>query len=145
VRLRAVKRALLAVLTIATLVAAYFAGIELNFWPPLNRPPEVSRHARHFSNVKGSTWFDCRVDTARDVDLCAAWDESGRVIAYGAYRIDGANRAATAAELRPLRCNVHRLPQLSWIYLEGEKVLVPVNRDGIPLERFDVRVPGDNR
>lgn len=46
-------------------------------------------------------WFDCRVDQKRDVDVCRAWNDKGRLVAAGDFRLRGQGHAATAAELQP--------------------------------------------
>ena len=102
------------------------------------------------STLKSAAWFDCLVDPARDVDLCRAWDGTGELVAYGRYRLDSENRAATEAELRPscvLPYPGH--PDLAWIYLFKNRtiqgrLLVPVDAKGVRLERFDVRI-GSNQ
>ncbi len=51
--------------------------------------------------VEDGTWFDCRVDVRRNVDVCRAWDDTGRVLANGDFRLECQGRAATELELRP--------------------------------------------
>jgi hypothetical protein len=77
---------------------------------------------------------------------CRAWDPSGRLIAFGNYRLDGEGRAASTRELRPSGVYSYPdRPDLAWIYLytgkggDFGKTLVPVGTDGRPLERFEVR------
>jgi hypothetical protein len=95
-------------------------------------------------------FFDCSVDVARNVNVCRAWDTDGNLIAYGNYRLDGENRAATAFELRPSAVHTYPgHPNLAWIYLFGDhgianRTLVPVNNAGQPIERFEVRIGNDN-
>jgi hypothetical protein len=74
------------------------------------------------------------------------WDEDGRLIAFGVYRLDGENRAATTEELRPVTIHPgpRSDPKLAWINLARAKngtilTLVPVNDSGQPLERFEVQ------
>lgn len=123
----------------------YQLGVGLGFWQPFRHPHGVSREARYVPTLKGSAWFDCSFDRAKDVDVCRAWDDAGHVIAYGSYRIDGEGRAATIKELRPSMVQGYPgRPELSWINLFGDKgnifgkTLVPVNDAGDPLERFEV-------
>jgi len=123
---------------------AYNLGVALDFWQPFSRPRGVSARARYFSTMKTAEWFDCSVDAVHDVDVCSAWDDSGRLIARGRYRLDGENRAAKGAELRPERVQLYPgRPDLAWIDLYGKdpfpsKILVPVDQAGRPLERFEV-------
>jgi hypothetical protein len=65
------------------------------------RPPGVPRTAHYVDRIEDGTWFDCFVDSKRDVDICKAWDDSGRVIADGPFRLEDEDRAATASELHP--------------------------------------------
>lgn len=149
------KRALLLVAAVLLILLArpvYYIGVEFNLWQPLTRPRGVSSRAHSVSVFKmGQVWFDCFVDHAKDVDVCRAWDESGRLIAYGNYRLDGEHRAATSAELKPSTVQPYPgHPELAWIHLFGEKgtfskTLVPVNSAGEPLERFEVHVGGEKR
>ena len=103
--------------------------------------------ARYVDALKSAAWIDCSVVRTRDVDVCRAWDPDGNLIAFGDYRLDGANRGATASELRPSGVHLYPgHPNLAWIYLFGEhwrvngRTLVPVNEAGQPLERFEVRI-----
>lgn len=111
----------------------YHAGIILGFWPPLMRPPGVSQTAHYVSLVESGTWFDCNVDVERDVNICRAWDSNGRLLADGAFRLDGENRAATEQELRPSNVIVDHTTGRGWmIYLSGRngaftKALVPAD------------------
>jgi hypothetical protein len=135
---------------ITSLRPAYLIGVSLCFWQPLSRPSSVSEGARYVATFKSAAWFDCVLDRAKDVDVCRAWDEEGNLIAFGNYRLDGENRAATEGELHP--SSVHSYPahpNLAWIHLSGDhgitegRTLVPVNEVGIPLERFEVRIEND--
>ena len=124
----------------------YLIGVGFGLWQPLTRPVGVSARARYISTMKTEAWFDCSVDNKRNVDTCRAWDDSGNLIAFGNYRLDGENRAATARELRPSAvASYPGHPNLAWIYLFKDnnvngRTLVPVNGDGQPLERFEVHV-----
>jgi hypothetical protein len=89
------------VLYIAALWPAYLIGVLLGLWQPLTRPASVPWRAWYVSAFKTEAWFDCSVDRRRDVDTCKAWDDEGHLIAFGNYRLDGENRAATEFELRP--------------------------------------------
>jgi hypothetical protein len=144
-----IKRILAMVAAIVLIVISrpvYQVGVELGFWQPFTRPPGVSPRARYVPTLKSSAWFDCAVDRTRDLDVCRAWDDEGRLIAYGNYRLDGKTRAATDKELRPSMVHLYPShPELAWIYLFGNsgtfsKTLVPVNDTGQPLERFEVHV-----
>ncbi len=123
---------------------AYRLGVALGFWQPLTRPLGVSQQARYVPGLKDSEWFDCSLDRTRDMDVCRAWDDAGRLIAYGNYRLDGEKRAATTGELRPsgVMGGPTGRPDLCWISLVGGKTLVPVNNMGDPLERFEVQSQG---
>ena len=137
---------LVCVALISSLRPAYLIGVSLGFWQPLTRPSGVSTSAHYVDAFKSAAWFDCSVDGARNVNVCRAWDAGGNLIAYGNYRLDGENRAATAFELRPLAVYPYPgHPNLAWIYLLGDhgiasRTLVPVNNAGQPLERFEVRI-----
>ncbi len=148
-----VFRTLVAGIVVSILAAiswpAHQLGVALGFWQPIRRPPSVSTHARYIPAAKSAAWFDCSFGVVTNVDVCRAWDEQGRLVAHGKYRLDGENRAATERELRPSTViPVPGHPELSWIWLFGSKgtfskVLVPVNEAGQPLERFDVRLGTD--
>jgi hypothetical protein len=79
----------------------YTLGRWLGTWQHPIRPPGASQSAHYVSTGEEATWFDCWVDTRRDVDVCRAWDTHGRLIANGDYRLEDEDRAATATELRP--------------------------------------------
>ncbi len=149
-------RRILLILGCALIVAlarpAYLVGVDLGFWQPLTRPAGVSARARYVAAFYFGAWFDCSIDSARDVDVCRAWDSKGKLIAFGDYRLDGENRAATALELRPSDVQPYpQHPNLAWIYLYGDhwntrgRTLVPVNKDGQPLENFKVTIGGESR
>ena len=90
-------------------------GISFNLWQPITRPAGVSSRARYVDAFKSAAWFDCSVNPVRDVDVCRAWDPDGRLIAFGSYRLDGKNRAATARELHPSRVQPYPgHPKLGW-------------------------------
>jgi hypothetical protein len=145
-----IKRIVLAIGGVALIVllrTAYLVGVGLGFWQPLTRPVGIPSRARYVDTFKSAAWFDCSVEPTRSVDICRAWDTSGILIAFGSYRLDGENRAATSLELRPSRVLPYPgHPNLAWIYLfDGDRridgrTLVPVNEAGQPLERFDVRI-----
>jgi hypothetical protein len=110
----------------------YENGVWLGFWQPLIRPPGVSKSARYISLVEEATWFDCQVDLKRDVDVCRAWKEDGRLIVNGDFRLEDENRAASKSELRPSRVLLDAGMRSYMIYLFGQngafsKILVPVN------------------
>ena len=101
----------------------YVVGVALNVWQPLTRPRGVPKRAHYVDAFKSAAWFDCAMDSRRNVNVCEAWDDEGRLIASGDYRLDGENRAAREIELRPF--TIHRgpngNPKLAWIYLFGSK------------------------
>jgi hypothetical protein len=137
---------------IASLCPAYMIGVRLGFWQPLTRPVGISKRARYVETLKSAAWFDCSVERVKDVNICQAWDTAGNLIAFGNYRLDGENRAATSLELRPSVVHINPgHPDLAWIYLFGDRgsvfgrTLVPVNEAGQPLERFEVRIGNDSR
>jgi hypothetical protein len=130
---------------IASLRPIYLAGVSFGLWQPLNRPAGVSPSAGYVDVFKTAAWFDCAVDPEGNVDICKAWDTDGRLIAFGRYRLDGENRAATQRELRPSMAQAYPgHPNLTWIYLFDDhrtimgKALIPVDEVGKPLERFGV-------
>lgn len=138
------------VVLIASLRPAYLIGLSLGFWQPLTRPTSVPSRARYVDTFKGAAWFDCSTDRIKNVNICQAWDTDGNLIAFGNYRLDGENRAATALELRPSQVHLYPgHPNLAWIDLFGDhhnfegKTLVPVNDAGKPLERFEVGIGND--
>ena len=61
----------------------------------------MSAAARYVSMVEGGTWFDCSVDSKRNVDVCSAWDPWGRPLGGGDFRLECEGRAATKSELSP--------------------------------------------
>jgi hypothetical protein len=99
-----VKRVLAIALGIsvaAVMWLLYVLGVTFGLWQPLTRPAGVAASAHYVSQVEDGTWFDCTVDDHRNVDHCQAWDYSGRLIAQGDFRLEGEDRAASKAELRP--------------------------------------------
>src|SRR5882672_4171905 len=99
-----VKRLLLITIGLLLVVAAWPAynfGVVLGFWPPLTRPRPVTASAHYVSMIEEGTWFDCSVDSKRNVDTCKAWAPDGRLIASGDFRLEGEDRAATRIELKP--------------------------------------------
>lgn len=132
---------------VTIVVASFFAALVWFLSPVLTRvwlgwprPPGVSKSAQYAVRVEVGWWFDCSLDTTQDVNVCAAWDEDGHLLASGRYRIEGQNRAATKAELVPSDVNVYAgRPDLSWIYLYGRGgnfslTLIPVDSDRNPME-----------
>jgi len=81
---------------------AYEIGLADGWWNPLIRPAGVPAGA-HYVLIfpKSATWFDCRVDEKRDIDVCTAWDGDGRLLVSGDFRLKDEGRAATRAELQP--------------------------------------------
>jgi hypothetical protein len=86
---------------VVVLGLVYWFGILANWWSPLVRPHGVPPGAKHVFIWESAAWFDCSVDSKRDVDVCRAWDAWGRLVASGDFRLEGENRAATPGELRP--------------------------------------------
>ena len=80
---------------------SYSVGITLGFRQPLVRPTTVSAGAKYVSIIKNGTWFDCSIDSRRNVNVCTAWDYKGRLLITGDFRLKGQNRAATKDELYP--------------------------------------------
>jgi hypothetical protein len=141
-----------AVALIAALHPIYITGIAFGVWQPLSRPVGVSAKARYVETLKSAGWFECSVDRLKDVNVCRAWDRDGKLVAFGNYRLDGENRAATLIELRPSTVESYPdHPNLAWIYLFDAhntimgRTLVPVNEAGQPLQRFEVRLGTDTR
>jgi len=80
--------------------------------------------------IETGAWFDCSVDSERNVDVCKAWDPDGCLMANGDFRLEGEDRAATTLELKPilLRNGGGR----AYIHLNGtdgafSKTLVQIN------------------
>ena len=119
------KQVLIVVGSVSFAALAFFiykAGVFLMWWAPLTRPPTVSRTAHHVFLWESEGWFDCSVDTTRDVDVCQAWDGFGRLIASGDFRLKDENRAATGDELHPSTTGPSDQQGLSnTIYLFGPK------------------------
>jgi hypothetical protein len=130
----AVRRILLILVGLLVIVVAwpvYILGVAFGLWQPISRPRGVSASARYVSSIEDGTWFDCSVDLARNVNICKAWGFDGSLLADGEFRLEGTDRAATKAELRPSSV-VSSGGQASMIYLFGKAgaesgALVPVN------------------
>jgi len=90
-----------AIALIALARPIYVFGVVFGIWQPITRPPGVSLVARYVSWLEDGTWFDCAVDSRRNVDTCKAWDSDGRLLAAGDFRLECQGRAATKAELHP--------------------------------------------
>ena len=127
-------RVIAAVLAGVSLPAAawflYPLGVAFGIWQPF-RPSGVSRNAHYVSLLKEGTWFDCSVDLRRNVNVCSAWDEEGKQLASGDFRLDEENRAATAGELKPSSVLRDEAGHAYMILLRGPKgpfdrALVPV-------------------
>ena len=116
-----IKRIPLVVVAVAVVAATrpiYLVGVACGLWQPLSRPAGVSARARYVETLKSAGWFECSVDRVKDVDVCRVWDRAAKLVAFGKYRLDGALRAATAAELRYSRVESYPdHPDLAWIYL----------------------------
>jgi hypothetical protein len=91
----------------------------------------VSARARHVFLWESAAWFDCSADRERDVDVCTAWDDSGRLLANGDFRLEDENRAATPGELRPStigRTDASGRSDEIWLFghhglIEGKKLI----------------------
>jgi hypothetical protein len=124
----------LTVVALALVRPTYNFGVVFGIWQPFTRPPGVSAAARYVSDVEGGTWFDCSVDTKRNVDVCSAWDPDGRALGGGDFRLECEGRAATKSELKPSSV-ISSDGQSYMIYLYGKdgaesRTLVSVTRDG---------------
>jgi len=111
----------------------YNLGVAFRLWQPL-RPAGVSPSARYVSLIEDGTWFDCTVDSQRNVNVCRAWNTSGKLVADGQFRLEGDGRAAIGSELRPSRV-LGTDGKAYMIYLFGEhgalsRALVPVPQIG---------------
>jgi len=112
-----VKRLVLIVVALLLVVAAwsvYNFGVLFGFWQPLTRPRNVSASARYVSIIETGAWFDCSVDSERNVDVCKAWDPDGRLIADGGFRLQGEDRAATTLELKQTAADHLHRPEWNW-------------------------------
>jgi hypothetical protein len=124
----------------------YIFGVVFGLWQPWNRPLGVSPAARYVSWIEDGTWFDCAVDSMRNVDTCKAWDSNGRVLADGDFRLECQGRAATNAELRPSSVDSSGGHGYA-IYLFGKdgarsQTLVPVtNQQQNPCPQVEVTYP----
>jgi len=127
----------------------YEVGLADGWWNPLIRPAGVSAKAHYvYIFPKSATWFDCRVDEKRGVDVCTAWDEHGRLLVSGDFRLWGEGRAATRAELQPSITEADESGRCDIIYLFGPNRLIggkELVRVGSKLERehFSVEIDGD--
>jgi len=79
----------------------YLFGVVSGWWNPLVRPAGVSPTAHYVFIWESAGWFDCSVDHQENVNVCKAWDATGRLCASGRFRLKGEGRAATEAELKP--------------------------------------------
>lgn len=102
--------------------SGYQLGISLGVWPPLTRPPGVSRSARYVSFFEMPAWFDCSVNASRNTNTCKAWNRRGRLLADGEFQVENENRAAIASELRPVMvgCDKKDGKLVKVIYLGGQ-------------------------
>jgi len=103
--------------------AAYiYAGLGLcGFcdYSPSHRPTGVPPGAVWAGGPDGGSYILCRVDSARDVNPCAVWNDfNGKVVERGDYRLLREKRAATVDELRFTWAD-----RGGWIGLEHNKVL----------------------
>ena len=123
----------------------YILGVVFGIWQP--RPHDVTPAARYVSWIEDGAWFDCAVDSRRDVDVRKAWDSDGRLIASGHFRLECLGRAAAKAELRPSSVNSSGGHAYA-IYLFGEngarsRTLVPVTSEGQnPCPQVTITYPG---
>jgi hypothetical protein len=103
----------------------YRFGTLAGWWNPLTRPRNVSAGARHVFTWESSAWFDCNIDTKRDVNVCWAWDSYGRLLTAGDFRLRDENRAARKDELRPSITGPSNADGISdTIYLFGPNGLI---------------------
>jgi len=128
---------------------AYVVGLADGWWDPLIRPARVSVRA-HYVLIfgKSASWFDCRVDERRGVDVCTAWDADGRLLVSGDFRLKDEGRAATRAELQPSIPQADESGHFDVIYLFGPNRLIfgkELVRVGSKAERehFSVETGGD--
>ncbi len=120
---RKVKWTILAALVAMSSAAApvvYKLGIAFGLWQPVRRPRGVSPAAQYVSWIEGGTWFECSADMKRNLDFCRAWDEDGRSLGSGAFRIECEDRAATQDQLRPSSA-ISGGGSLYMIYLFGDR------------------------
>ena len=97
--------AVAAVLAAAAFYVVYDMGVWMGEWEPLLHPSGVPSTAHFYSTIeeKQGLWFDCSVDVKRQVNPCRVWEENGRLLVNGDFRIEDGNRMATASELKPTR------------------------------------------
>jgi hypothetical protein len=134
-----VKRVLLIIGAVVAAVAVYLGfelGVLMGAWQPILRPRGVSPKAHYVSlDGKWTTWFDCSADSIRNVDHCRAWDDRGRLLLDGDFRLDAEKRMATESELRPTRV----------LFYNGEVYRICVAASTGDCARFLVPVKGDPR
>lgn len=127
----------------------YIFGVVFGIWQPMTRPTGVSSTARYVSWIEDGTWFDCAVDSKRNVNTCKAWDSDGRLLADGDFRLECQGRAATKAELRPSAVSSSGGHGYA-IYLYGDKgarsrTLVPVTTEvQNPCPKVTITYPGES-
>jgi hypothetical protein len=149
------KAALLTILLVVVSILGWFTyilGLAQGCWNPLIRPRGVAGNARYvYIFGKSAEWFSCQVNQRRDVDVCSAWDDYGRLVAAGDFRLRDENRAATTAELQPSMVGPGGASGHSdVIYLFGPdrlilgKELVRVGSKS-ERERFGVEIPGGSQ
>lgn len=129
--LRRIMLSAVAILSIAATWPVYILGVVIGLWQPLTRPSAVPSSAHYVSSIEDGVWFDCFVEPRRNVDTCKAWDFGGRLLADGDFRLEGEDRAANSAELRPSAV-ISSGGHAYMIYLFGKdgaysRVLVPVD------------------
>lgn len=96
-----IAKVVIVLVACASGVLIYRGGIVLNWWSPLTRPTGVPVSAQFVFAWESEAWFDCGIDERRNVNPCRAWDNRGRLRAYGDFQLIDEHRAATRAELRP--------------------------------------------
>jgi hypothetical protein len=128
----------------------YVYGVVFGLWQPWSRPRGVSRKAHYVSRIEDGTWFDCKLDSKRDMNVCKAWDADGKLLADGDFRLECQGRAATVPELRPSSViSSHNHGYM--IYLFGAKgsqsaILVPVTSiDQNPCPQVTITSPSDSK
>jgi hypothetical protein len=99
--LKKVLLVLVALLLVGLACTVYWFGVIAGWWDPLVRPANVTPRAHYVFVWEDAAWFDCSVDARRNVNVCKAWSDDGRLVASGDFRLKDENRAATSDELHP--------------------------------------------
>ncbi|HEY1207576.1 MAG: hypothetical protein ABSH46_05045 [Bryobacteraceae bacterium] len=116
---------LVAVVFVAAVGVAHWVGVIAGWWDPLVRPANVTSRAHYVFIWESAAWFDCSVDARRNVNVCKAWNDDGRLVASGDFRLKDENRAATSDELHPSALGpTNEFGGSDTIYLFGPKKLI---------------------